>query len=79
MTSVSSSRGGDVGGGAEGAADESVYVAAYEEVAEAAGMFAAAGPATVMGSTVAATTGARPRWGGGDSLTSVSNSKGGDV
>ena len=53
MTSVSSSRGGDVGGGAEGAADESLAVAADEGVAEAAGgVFAAAGPATVMGSTV---------------------------
>ena len=62
LTSVSNSKGGDVGGGAEGAANESVSVAA-DVVAEAAGVFAAAGPTTMMGSTVAVTTGARPTWG----------------
>jgi hypothetical protein len=47
---------------ADGAAGESLYVAADDDVAEAAGgVIAAAGPATMVGSIVAATTEARPR------------------
>ena len=42
LSSVSNSKGGDVGGGAE-AADESVSVAADENMAEAAAELAAAG------------------------------------
>ena len=63
MTSVSSSRGSDVGGGADGAANESVsFTGADDYVAEAAGgVIAAAGPAMMVGSIVAATTEARPR------------------
>ena len=67
LSSVSSSWEGDVGGSAGGAADESVSVAADEDVAEGAGGLAAgeleaAGLATVTSSTLADTSEARPRW-----------------